>query len=578
MPRQIGSAHIFALVAILGVTLDLIFASPYTGIPSTLVMLATTALIARAIARGSEVVGIRSLWRLELVLIATLLGLALARGYVVVAELTGGGEDEVTSATAARTYDAFFLILAAAVAGVAAAAQHVLRLGLRLAQRPALLFASSFGAMIAVGTLLLTTPLAVHSVADVSPLDSLFTITSAVCVTGLSVHDISTHYTTFGQVVILLGIQLGGIGIMTLAALALMMVRDPSLRSQLRYAEMLDARTLTDLRTQVRSIIFGTLLIEGLGFVLLWALFRGDPRLHGDSPAFAALFHAISAFCNAGFSTFTGGLAPFVDAAGVQAVIMTLIVLGGLGFPVILEVVRLVGASLRWRLRRGPRPDRLGLTARTVLKLSLWLIVGGALAIFALEYSRSLGHLSPVDKALAALFASINARTAGFNTVDLGAMRDATLLFTCSLMFIGGSPASTAGGIKTTTAAVFLASLRAELRGCEPELGRRSLPVAVLRRAIAVTALSLCIALTALLLLTLTEEMRFIDLTFEAVSAFATTGLSTGITGDLSSAGKLIVTATMFVGRVGPLTIALAVGSDRNKQPYRLASEGLPIG
>ena len=257
---------------------------------------------------------------------------------------------------------------------------------------------------------------------------------------------------------------------------------------------------------------------------------------------------------------------------------MALIILGGLGFPVILEVARQAAAKIRWRLGRGPRPDRLCLTSRTVLKMSAWLIFLGAAAIFALEYSRSLGHLAPVDKALAALFASVNTRTAGFGTVDLGAMRDATLLLTCALMFIGGSPASTAGGIKTTTAAVFLAALRGELRGSEPELGRRSLPAAVLRRAIAVTALSLIIALTALLLLTLTEEMRFIDLTFEAVSAFATTGLSTGITGDLSGAGKLIVTATMFIGRVGPLTIALAVGSDRNQRPYRLAPEGMPIG
>ena len=181
-------------------------------------------------------------------------------------------------------------------------------------------------------------------------------------------------------------------------------------------------------------------------------------------------------------------------------------------------------------------------------------------------------------RVLAALFASVNTRTSGFNTVDLVVMKDATLMIMCVLMFIGGSPASTAGGIKTTTAAVVFATLRAELRGREPELAGRAIAPDALRKAIAVSAMSLAVVLTIILLLTLTEDQKFIHLAFEAVSAFATVGLTAGITSSLSVAGKLIITAAMFVGRVGPFTIALAVGRDVEAQRYRLARENLPVG
>jgi trk system potassium uptake protein TrkH len=261
---------------------------------------------------------------------------------------------------------------------------------------------------------------------------------------------------------------------------------------------------------------------------------------------------------------------------------MLLITLGGLGFPVMMELVRTGWRRLiRMVSKSRPMPPRLSLTTRVVFSTSLLLIALGTGAVLVLEFTGALapaGEVGPGGRVLAALFASVNARTAGFNTVDHAVLKDATLLLLCALMFIGGSPASTAGGIKTTTAAVLYATLRGELRGREPELGGRALAPEALRKAVAVTAMSFGLLLAFILLLTLTEEQPFIRLAFEAVSAFATVGLSTGITGSLTVAGKLIITAAMFIGRVGPFTIALAVAREGGAQRYRLAREDLPVG
>jgi trk system potassium uptake protein TrkH len=352
-----------------------------------------------------------------------------------------------------------------------------------------------------------------------------------VCVTGLAVNDVGATFTLFGQGVILTGIQLGGIGIMTVAALALAFTNNTSLQSQLRYAAMLDARTLSDLRAIVVAILAGTFVIEAIGALALWLLFTGDPRLGEQSALWMAVFHSVSAFCNAGFSLFPGGMTQFAGDLGVQLVIMLLIVSGGLGFPVMMELTRHGWRRLAHALRRGPYPSPLSLTTRLVGSTTLALIAIGTLVVFVLEFSASLAptaELGPGGRLLAALFASVNTRTAGFNSVDIAAMRDATLLVTCVLMFIGGAPTSTAGGIKTTTFAAVVAALRGELRDREPELGGRAVPPEVLRKAIAVVMMMTGLALLITLLLTLTEEQPFIRLVFEAVSALATVGLSTG--------------------------------------------------
>ncbi len=576
-------AVVLTLVAVIAIALDLAFAVSWSGVLASLGMVALgAALLVRAVMSDLDAtnrkLGAKNVARLEQMLLLACIGFGLARAFLVYEGLAADAGDGVDD-TAARTYDALFLAMMAFEALLSAAPEAVARGAVVFAQRPALLLAGSFAAMIGIGSILLTLPVSVRNVANVSFIDSLFTITSAVCVTGLTVNDVWDNYTLFGQGVILAGIQLGGIGIMTLAALALTMGDAVSLKRQLRYAAMLDTRTLEDLRTLVRSIIFGTLVIEAIGAVLLWLLLSGDPRLEDRPVPWCAVFHAISAFCNAGFALFPGNLTPFRDDAGIQLVIMSLIVLGGLGFPVILELVGHAAARMRRMLKNAaPTPPRLSLATRLVLRTTMVLLLFGTAAMLLFEVTNSLAGLGTGRTVLAALFASVNTRTSGFNTVDIGAMRDATLLIMCVLMFIGGSPTSTAGGIKTTTAAVIAAALRAELRARDPELLGRALPAELLRKATAVAALSLVIVLVVVLALTLTEDLPFIKLAFEAVSAFGTVGLSTGITGGLTAAGKLIVALTMFIGRVGPLTIALAVGREHERKPYRLAPEALPVG
>ncbi len=589
------------LVALAIVGLDISLGSPWTGPPvligMLLVVLAVAERLRQLVAQprtaqpgqpgppgppGQSAGWLSGVLWFEGSLLVALLGFAVARFFVVLEMFSPTAGDAASRAGAAQTYDLVFTVLALLAGGLVMAPERSGRILLNMAQRPAVLLAGSFAAMIAVGSLLLTLPLSVTQFGQVSYIDSLFTIASAVCVTGLSVNDVPTTYTLFGQGVILAGIQLGGIGIMTIAALALTFSRNTSLQSQLRYAAMLDARTLADLRQIVLGIIAGTFIIEAIGAFALWTMFTGDPRLGESSALWMAVFHSISAFCNAGFSLFPGGLSGFIGDPGVQVVIMLLITFGGLGFPVMMELVRTGWRRLIRMVRKHrPMPPRLSLTTRVVVSTSVLLVAFGTGAVMVLEFTGALapaGEVGPGGRVLAALFVSVNTRTAGFNTIDYGVMKDATLLLMCALMFIGGSPASTAGGIKTTTAAVVFATLRGELRGREPELGGRAIAPDALRKAIAVSAMSIGIILTLVLLLTLTEDQPFIRLAFEAVSAFATVGMSTGITASLTVAGKLIITAAMFIGRVGPFTIALAVAQEGGAQRYRLAREDLPVG
>lgn len=578
---SLGSALVI-VVALGVVALDIVVASPWTGLPVVLgmglVTLAVAERVRQVLAARRPADGLAGVLWFEGSLLLALLGFVIARALVLAEMFEGRSEAQVA---AAETYDLVFTSLAAIAGGLVIAPERSGRALLNMAQKPAAALIGSFAVMIVIGSLLLTLPLSVTAIGQVSYVDALFTMTSAVCVTGLAVGDVAATFSPFGQGVILAGIQLGGIGIMTVAALALAFSHNTSLQSQLRYAAMLDARTLADLRRIVVAILAGTLVIEAAGALALWLLLSGDPRLGELSAPWMAVFHAVSAFCNAGFSLFPGGMTLFVDDFGVQLVIMLLIVLGGLGFPVMVELVRHGWRKLLRLVRRAPHPPPLSLTTRLVVRTTLALIVIGTVLVFALEFSASLApaaELGPGRRLLAALFASVNTRTAGFNSVDIAAMRDATLLVTCVWMFIGGAPTSTAGGIKVTTFAAVVAALRGELRDREPALGGRAVPPEVLRKAIAVVMMMAGLALVVTLLLTLTEDQPFIRLVFEAVSALATVGLSTGITGSLTAAGKLIVAAAMFLGRVGPFTIALAIADKPTRQRYRLARESFPVG
>lgn len=548
---------------------DVILARAPTGVPASLVMGAVVALLARATVTRWRRLGAR---RLIVPLTLAAAALALARVYLVWAHLQA---PDPAARTAARAYDIVFALFSAGAAAIIQAGPRARSLTVAIVRRPAVLLATSFIALIAVGTLLLSLPLSVVRVADLSLADALFTITSAVCVTGLAVNDIGRTYTAFGQGVILAGVQLGGMGIMTIAALALTARREAAVAAQAQYAQALDVRAVGDLRGLVRSVVITTLIIEALGTLLLLALVSGDARLGGRSALWFAVFHAVSAFCSAGLALRSDNLTAFVSAPGVQLVITALALLGGLGFPVLRELARRAIA----RIRADQRPAwRLSLASRTVLVVSALLVAGGTAAIAILESGGVLVQLPPLERVLAAFFTSVTTRSAGFNTVDVAAMQDATLVVLMALMFIGGSPASTAGGIKTTTFAVIVAALRAELRGREPELGGRALSSELLRRATAVAAISLLVILTSVLLLCMLERQPFMRLVFEAVAAFSTAGMSTGVTPELGVAARLVLVVTMFVGRVGPLTVALAVGETTARRGYRLPREDLPVG
>ena len=480
----------------------------------------------------------------------------------------------------------------AAVVGLALGAFGVLGRGARAqrflseaADHPARLMAVSFGLCCFVGGFLLSLPEAVRDVRDASFLDGLFHATSAVCVTGLAVSDIGATYTRFGQVVLLVLVQIGGLGIMSLSAsFAVLAGRRLRVKQTAVLAEMIDASSISELRRSLFAIVGYTLIFEAMGAGLLWLLAGLYPEITlgpedphpiagaGDR-VWWAVFHSVSAFCNAGFSLSHGNLAGFAGSWGVCAVIMALIVLGGIGFPVIDELRR--HAWSRLRRRRPPRPS---LHLRVSLAYTGALIAGVALVVLVLEWGRSLSHLSWPSRVLSALFSSVTLRTAGCNTVDFGVMGPAMLVLCCAVMFIGACPGSCGGGVKTTTFATLLAHLRAELRGEPARLFDRQISEAVTRKATGVAFLSVLLVAVLFLALLLVEDHAPLRLLFEVVSAFATCGLSTGITGSLTGAGKVLIILAMFVGRIGPLTLALAMARTARRSPVSLPEERVMIG
>jgi trk system potassium uptake protein TrkH len=477
--------------------------------------------------------------------------------------------------------------------GTVAAALAVMARGARLGRvlvvvnaRPARVVFASFGVAAVLGAIVLSLPVCQRRMGEASFVDALFIATSAVCVTGLAVHDVARTYTPGGQAVLLLLIQAGGIGIMVLSAfLALVAGQRLRVRSAAMVAEAVDAGSLAAMRRTVKGIVAATLAFETVGALVLYAALsrHGDVALgvESDAPlsgagsvAWAAVFHSVSAFCNAGFSLFRANLVPLASDAAATLTVAALVTAGGLGFPVIAELF----ARVRDRAR-GQRPPRLSLHARTVLVVSGVLTSALAAALVALEWTRSLAGLGWTDRLLAALFQSVCARTAGFNTVALDAMAPATLAVLCAFMFVGAAPGSTGGGIKVTTLATLAATLRSLLRAEErTRLFDRALPAAVVQRAIGVTFLSASALGVVVFLLLVTEDDAPLALIFEAVSAFATVGYSTGVTAGLSTEGKLVLVAAMLAGRVGPVTLALALTGRVRPPAVREAEERVLVG
>ncbi len=433
---------------------------------------------------------------------------------------------------------------------------RLVRLRKRIAARsPESLLVAGFGGLIAIGTVLLSLPLSHNG--SVRILEAFFTATSAVCVTGLVVVDTGKDYTTFGQVVILLLVQCGGIGVMSFAALAFALLgRRLSLSAQAALSSsILQRQVASEFRDIFRRIVEFVLIAEVAGALLLFVGML--PSRGAAHAAYSATFHSISAFCNAGFSLYSDSLIGWRDNAVVSSAVMLLIILGGIGHPVVVDLWRKLRTA---RGREGARPIRLELGSAVALSTSGVLVFGGFVLLLLLGLTP--GEASWSNRLWNALFQSVTARTAGFNTVDIGALPLSSLMLIVLLMFIGGSPGSCAGGIKTTTFTLWLAKLWGLLRGSKwPRLFGRHIPGEIVRRASMIIGLAAVWNLFGLLLLLATEGrspgVGMHDVLFEQVSAFGTVGLSTGLTPKLSVIGKLWIIFTMFVGRLGPLTMVV---------------------
>lgn len=445
----------------------------------------------------------------------------------------------------------------------------------RLKITPTQLIVVGFATLAFVGALALNLPAASKNGQPIGFINAIFTATSSVCVTGLVVADTGTYWTTFGKVIILLLIQIGGLGIMTMSTLfALLLGRRITLRERLLIQESLNQFDLEGLVRLTKNIIIATFAFELAGAVLYSIVFI--PEFGLKKGIAYGLFHGITAFCNAGFDLIGDfrSFTPYVNNYIININTMILIIIGGLGFSVWSDIYNLIK-------ERSVR--NLSLHSKVVLATTVFLVLFGAVLIFVMEFNNpgTIKELSFSEKILASFFQSVSPRTAGFNTLDLTAASTPTKFLTIILMFIGGSPGSTAGGIKTATAAILALTIIAVVKGKEePEVFKRRIPNYLVYRAMAVAAIGLSIVVFVTMVLSITENTDFMTLLFETASAFGTVGLTLGYTPNLSAIGKIIISITMFAGRVGPLTLVLAFAqrASRNKGNLKYPEDRIMVG
>lgn len=438
--------------------------------------------------------------------------------------------------------------------------------------QPAQVLAVSFLAAILVGTVLLSLPFSTTE-GSIPLVDALFTATSAVCVTGLIVKDTPVDFTPAGQIIILVLFQLGGLGIMTFSTLVILAAgKRISIRDRLFVQSGYHPGIPRSFSALVRNLFAFTLAFEVVGAALLFVWFSAD---YGAARAAGlAVFHSVSAFCNAGFSLFSDSLTAYCGHAGLNLTVMGLVILGGIGFPVLMEVREILAARLRGRRTKASLHLKLVLIATGVL-----IAVPFALLYFQ-EAGRALASCTGQERALGALFQSVTARTAGFNTIDTAALGPVSFLLLLMLMFIGASPASTGGGIKTSTAAILALFLRARVRARDSVSGfGRNIPAGQVLSAFTLFALALTfVFLSTGALLASQPGLGLREAVFEVFSAFGTVGLSMGATAGLTTAGKAVIILTMFVGRVGPLTLLYAISRRRARGRFEYAEESVLIG
>lgn len=436
----------------------------------------------------------------------------------------------------------------------------------------------SFLGVILVGTLLLMLPISSATRTATPFVDALFTATTATCVTGLVVFPTVSAWSGFGQAVILLLIQIGGLGLITiLAGLSLFINRKMKLSDSLLLQDAFNLNSLAGLGSFVKKVLLGTFIVEGTGALLYMTVFVPAYGLRG---IWISVFMAVSAFCNAGMDVMaTDSLCGYVAHPLINAVTCALIILGGLGFIVWWDIIRVAKDS---RVKKGSPLRRLTLHSKIALSSTAVLLALGAVLFFVFEYRnpQTLGELSLFGKIQAAIFQSVTTRTAGFASVPQEHLTNPSVVLSLLLMFIGGSPVGTAGGIKTVTFTVLLAAALAAVRNRrDVSLFGRTVPRAMISKAVGVCCMSFLILFLSTLLLSTVTDASIPDVLYETASATATVGLSRGLTGQLSTVGKLIVTVTMYLGRIGPISLAVAFNLKKeNQNTIKDPEEAISVG
>ena len=464
---------------------------------------------------------------------------------------------------------------------------HILRFIYKRGVNPALLFVGSFAAFIVIGGFLLLLPNA--TTGTITPVDAFFTSASAVCVTGLLVVDTATTFTMTGKVIILMLIQVGGLGIMTFAGLiGFMVTGSVSLQNQIALKDMLSSSRMSNVISFLSRVIVVTVTFEAIGAFMIYGSITDGMFQRERDKIFFSVFHSISAFCNAGMSTLTDGL---YDGRvrfnyGLHWVIGMLVVLGGMGFPVVFNIFTFLRIKVMNAVKgifRNPLEESytniLQTTSRLALITYFILLLAGSISFFLFEYNHSLHeHGTLFGKITTSFFAgSVGPRTSGFTTVDITMLSLPTLMIYLLLMYIGASPGSTGGGIKTTVAAVAFLNMKSVVLGHErTEAFRSEISAASVKRAFAIILLSLLVLGVAVLLLSINDSQHgLLNLAFEAFAAFSTAGMTLGVTANLSVFGKLVIMATFFIGRMGALTLLFAVVTRSGERPYRYPSENI---
>lgn len=437
---------------------------------------------------------------------------------------------------------------------------------------PYILILLSFAIMMFLGALLLCLPLAQISGKSGNFLENLFTATSALCVTGLVVNDISITYTIFGKIVILILIQLGGLGVLTVSSMVILSIsRKMGYYTKKIVSEDINYNILTEIPRYLKNVSIVVFGIEFVGAVLLF--FEFSKKLPFIQAVGYSIFHSVSAFCNAGFALFSNNMENYTGNILINFVITSLIILGGLGFAAILDVYNVIKKTRR----------KLSTSTHLAIAMTIFLICFGAIMTFILEYSNkgTIGNLSLHDKLLSSYFQSVTLRTAGFQTIDLATLTTPTIIIYLFLMFIGASPGSTGGGLKTTTLGILILGVMNAITGKEDiEYRRRRLSWQTFNKACAILMLSLFYLFVMIIIMSIFDSSKgFLPLLFELISAFGTVGLSMGVTAKLSIISKLIIILTMYIGRVGPLTIMYALSKKKYREgKYKYPEETILIG